>query len=170
MNTDAYKLANFFIQKGSKESKNDMTITKILNLVYISHGLSLAILDKPLLNSERNTIEAWEFGPVITNLYHTLITFSDQNIATPINIPIFSENGVFIRTETPTISNDDSQILEILDTVWESHKDMTPIDLIKFVKWKGTPWHYCYEKKGKYSIILDEFTKIYFTKFIETNN
>lgn len=170
MNTDAYKLANFFIRKGSEEDKNDMTITKILNLVYISHGLSLAIFDKPLLDPDRDIIEAWEFGPVITNLYNTLITFSNENIATPINIPLFGENGKFIKTETPTISEDDNQVREILNTVWESHKDMTPTDLIDFLKWKGTPWHYCYYKKGEYSIIPDEFTKIYFTKIIEASN
>lgn len=169
MNTDAYKLANFFIQKGSKESKNDMTITKILNLVYISHGLSLAILDRPLLNSERNTIEAWEFGPVITNLYHTLINFSNKNINTPIEIPMFGENGTLIRTEIPMVNEDDNQVCEILDTVWQSHKDMTPTDLIEIVKWKGTPWHYCYEEKGEYSIIPDKFTKIFYKNFLKLN-
>ena len=45
------------------------TPMQVLKLAYISHGYMLAITGRPLFDDR---IEAWDYGPVIPNLYHAI--------------------------------------------------------------------------------------------------
>ena len=59
-------IANPFIRKSLKEKK-PITQIKLQKLIYFAHGFYLAIREKPLVKEK---IEAWQFGPVITSVYH----------------------------------------------------------------------------------------------------
>ena len=56
-------IANHFIDL----SPNGLTLMQLLKLSYISHGFTLALLDKPLADEYA---EAWRFGPVFPSIYH----------------------------------------------------------------------------------------------------
>ena len=67
---DSIALANFFIDKSTSE-KCDITLLKLVKLVYIAHGYLLALLNRSFLNSRYDKVEAWRLGPVIPTVYHT---------------------------------------------------------------------------------------------------
>ncbi len=56
-------IANHFIGL----SEDGLTLMQLLKLSYISHGFTLALLDKPLADEYA---EAWRFGPVFPSIYH----------------------------------------------------------------------------------------------------
>ena len=59
-------IANYFLLK-DKSMKND--VMKVLKLVYISHGFHLALTNDPLI---KENVMAWQYGPVIPELYFQL--------------------------------------------------------------------------------------------------
>ena len=63
---DARTIANWFVDYAKKRGES-MPITKLLKLIYISHGWCLAIHGKPLYWDDT---EAWRFGPVIPSVYN----------------------------------------------------------------------------------------------------
>ena len=70
----AKAIANYFLDKSI-----DLTPMKIIKLVYIAHGWHLAITDKPLIE---DYVQAWEFGPVIPDLYHEFKKYGNTPIKT----------------------------------------------------------------------------------------
>ncbi|RYE90398.1 MAG: DUF4065 domain-containing protein [Cytophagaceae bacterium] len=73
---DAVAIANYFIQK-SLDTGVEVTPMKLLKLVYISHGWSLALLNEPLINE---AVEAWTYGPVIPSLYQELKEYGRERV------------------------------------------------------------------------------------------
>lgn len=63
----AIDIANYFLAKAQQENQELLSNLKLQKLVYYAQGLHLAIYNKPLFNE---TIEAWQYGPVIPDLYH----------------------------------------------------------------------------------------------------
>ncbi len=65
MANDSRQVGNHFVDLAQRNNR-PLYITTMLKLVYIAHGWTLALLDRPLIMS---TIEAWRYGPVIPVLY-----------------------------------------------------------------------------------------------------
>lgn len=64
---NAKDIANYFLFKAQQDSQELISNLKVQKLVYYAQGLHLAINDKPLFNE---AIEAWQYGPVVPDLYH----------------------------------------------------------------------------------------------------
>jgi uncharacterized phage-associated protein len=64
-----YDVARFFLSLVEEEAGDVMTNLKLQKLVYYAQGFHLAKYGKPIF-PER--ICAWEYGPVVPNLYHAL--------------------------------------------------------------------------------------------------
>ncbi|NJN76126.1 MAG: SocA family protein [Synechococcaceae cyanobacterium RL_1_2] len=63
----ASDIAKYFIHYANLEEDSLVTNLKLQKLLYYSQGFSLAIFDQPLF--EEN-IEAWQYGPVVPDIYH----------------------------------------------------------------------------------------------------
>jgi len=64
----AIDVANFFIDAAAKDQNGDcMTNLRLQKLLYLSQAWYLARHHKPLFEDE---IEAWQYGPVVPNVYH----------------------------------------------------------------------------------------------------
>ena len=61
-----FDVADYFLAKTDPELGDLMTHLKLQKLVYYAQGFHLALYDKPLF---RESIEAWEHGPVCPDLY-----------------------------------------------------------------------------------------------------
>lgn len=121
-------IANYFIEKDKEYGINDMNGLKLMKIVYIAHGWSLAILNKPLFHEE---IQAWKYGPVIPYLYNI----------------IKQHNGKIINTKINSKSeNIDSDIQELLLKVYESYGAMDKLKLSEITHNKDTPWHTAWNK------------------------
>jgi len=63
----AIDIANYFLLKADQEDQELLSNLKLQKLVYYAQGLHLAMYGESLFNEE---IEAWQYGPVVPDLYH----------------------------------------------------------------------------------------------------
>jgi len=62
----ALDIANYFLFKAQREDQELLSNLKLQKLVYYAQGLHLADQGEPLFSE---SIEAWQYGPVIPGLY-----------------------------------------------------------------------------------------------------
>lgn len=130
-------IANAFIRKAQQEGRGDLTPMKLLKLVYIAHGWSLGLNNKPLFLEE---VEAWKYGPVIRELYHSVKHYKNRPIEHPLPEP----------TETAIDSKDQA----LLDRVWEVYGSKDGITLSSITHRDGSPWSETWDDRGLHGLII----------------
>ena len=73
----ALDIANYFLFKAQEEDQELLSNLKLQKLVYYAQGLHLVIYGAPLFNE---AIEAWQYGPVVPDLYHQYKKFGASGI------------------------------------------------------------------------------------------
>ncbi|MFI3249088.1 MAG: type II toxin-antitoxin system antitoxin SocA domain-containing protein [Rikenellaceae bacterium] len=167
MKTNALSIANYFVDK-VMEGDGDLTLLRLVKYVYISYGLTLAILDKNILDCRYDKVEAWKFGPVIPSVYHSFKHNGNSQIRNKVQIPtdLDMESLSNINFVDAVINERDKQSLTpILDFVWDQYKDVPTPKLIDILHRDGTPWKFCY-KPGANVDIPEDMTKAYYKAFI----
>jgi len=113
-------IAEYFIQK-DKNVRSD--IMKVLKLVYISHGFNLAIFNTPLIKEK---VQAWQYGPVIPELYFRLKTNDLDTIS------VFYDDVQRLEGDEGT--------KKLLDAVYTKYGKYDGIQLSNLTHQKKTPW------------------------------
>src|SRR3546814_15090645 len=103
-------VANYMLERAESEGRH-LTPMKLLKLVYIAYGWSLALLRKKLFDEQ---FRAWDHGPVVRSLYHEFKHFGGSAIR---------GRAVTLDLDTPTdcgpttpAANGETYIR--MDTVW----------------------------------------------------
>lgn len=78
-----FDVADYFLSLTDEEAGDLISNLKLQKLVYYAQGFNLALYGKPLFNE---TIEAWEHGPVVPELYHKYKEYGSCTIPTPKDI------------------------------------------------------------------------------------
>ncbi len=134
-------IAQIFLDKAEKDNKG-LTPMQLLKLTYIAHGWMLGIHGKPLINEP---IEAWQYGPVIRNLYAKIKKHRSNFI------------NEKISNNTPELSDDEQ---EIIDETFEKYGDYTGWELSNITHKQGTPWDK-YKDTPVKTIPMDDIFKYY---------
>lgn len=132
----AKMIANYFIKKAIEEKDSSLTLMKLLKEIYIAHGWRLAIYDKPLISEP---IEAWKYGPVISDIYNCLKHYGLRPIDKTIESLDFDEHGKIIKNKFE--SDFDQETKELLDKIWSVHKAVTGIQLSNWSHDPRGPWY-----------------------------
>lgn len=74
---NAQDIANYYLWKAQDENQELLSNMKLQKLVYYAQGLYLVIYNSPLF---KERIEAWTYGPVIRDLYHTYKNYEASGI------------------------------------------------------------------------------------------
>lgn len=119
---DARAIARHFLVEARKRGI-DLNPMQLLKLVYIAHGWSLAITDEPLI---KNRIEAWDYGPVIPDLYHEVKQFGRGSISSYDHLP-------FILIE--------SELFPLINQVIDAYGSLKAFELSALTHKLGTPWN-----------------------------
>ena len=138
----ARKVANYFLDK-AEERGEGLSPMKVIKIVYIAHGFMLANRDTGLI---ADVVEAWEYGPVIADLYHALKRYGNDPIP--------------IRLEERIASydfNDDEKT--VMDKVFDHYGKFSGGDLSGLTHQEGTPWDKVWKEFGKNAIIPDKLTR-----------
>ena len=146
----ARKVANFFIEEASLQGK-ELTPLQVIKLVYIAHGFVLANTNRGLI---ADVVEAWEYGPVVADLYHQLKRYGNEPI--PSNMIDWIESYELKENEK-----------NIMTKVFNHYSKFTGVQLSTLTHQEGTPWHEVWEKFGKNAIIPDEKTREHYKKLID---
>lgn len=158
----AKTIANEFLELAKNEDKK-LTQMQIQKLVYICHGYSLAVFDKPLISDE---IQAWQYGPIIPELYQEFKVFGKS----PINILAknFEINDNFeIIQKIPRVELNDSRTKELIQAVWDKYKGYSGPNLSDLTHRDNTPWAKTYVPGFSNLLIDNEIIKEHYKNLIE---
>lgn len=128
------------ILKIAKAQGKSLTPMQLVKLTYIAHGWSLGLRNKDLF---QNKIEAWQYGPVIPDLYHATKTYG----RTPIPLDAIGEASQI------NVSDDDKQFLE---EVFSKYGHLDGIALSYITHRAGTPWKEVYRPDVTHIEIPDD--------------
>lgn len=155
---NARAVANYFLDLASKEGRtiDPMGIQK---LVYFAHGWNLAMYGRPLISQP---VEAWDYGPVIRDLYHDFKRFGNG----PIQQPAMEFNVVpgtmRLQFTKPDLAGcAPSETLSLLNRVWDVYKPFSSIQLSNMTHAPGSPWKTARDQRM--SVIPDDIIKQWFT-------
>lgn len=124
-------IANYFIVNYGK--KDGIEHMKLQKLVYCSYGwwLSNRGLDNERLTKEGP--EIWKHGPVFSSLYYVLRVYGRE----PINE--INSSAPFLNPDE--ISEDDSDVANLLKWIWNRYGHLSSFALSEMTHKPGTPWH-----------------------------
>jgi len=147
-------VANFFVQQSLKTGIQ-LTPMKLLKLVYIAHGWSLALFGKPLISE---AVEAWDYGPVIPNVYDNFKSYRASQITDMAKIYTGSKIVV------PMIDPEDKPALALLEKVWATYGQRDALYLSTITHLPNTPWSNARNLYGKNAIITQDSIKEHYMK------
>jgi uncharacterized phage-associated protein len=155
-------IANKFLELSRNENL-DITQMKLQKLVYISHGFCLAILNKPLISDD---IQAWQYGPIIPELYNEFKPFGKSPIKSLATNMYVDDDLEIIKTPV-YINKNDNEINDLLETIWEKYKRYNGIQLSNMTHQDNTPWHQTYKNGIPNQNIKNDVIKRYYISLIE---
>lgn len=123
----AARIVNEQIKKGNPIS--NLVLQKVLYYV----EAAFLIIDRNLFSDE---ISAWQYGPVVEDVYHYFKINLDRKIINPV-----PEEDIFYE-----ISNED---WKIIDEVVDCKIKYDPFELVKMTH-EETPWISAYKNKNPY--------------------
>ncbi len=161
MKPNATALANYFIDLAHNDQL-ELRQLGLMKRVYITHGFSLAVLDRPAIDERFDKIEAWKNGPVIPSVYHSF-KHNRNNPITEKSVIIDWSNNEF-TFEIPEL--EDNEIKQVANFVWNRYKGLDDFQMVELTHKKGTPWHECYIE-GMNMPIPDAYTKLYYKSLLK---
>lgn len=122
----AIRAADFFVQEAVRDGIPDMTNLKLNKLLYFAQVISLQKTGKPLFPED---IEAWDYGPVVRDVY---FEFKD-NDNRPIREPSAAVNDSMFTQEEKDILTDAFVALaenKAYPLMARTHKNGSPWDKV----------------------------------------
>lgn len=161
MRTNALSVANYFIDLAHKDNE-EIKPLKLMKLVYIAYGYSLALLNKSILDPRFDKVEAWKLGPVIPSVYHSFKIYGKSPIEKKTTILTESSNDV--EVEEPKL--EDKEVQMICEFVWKKYGGYKDSYLVTLLHGVGTPWGRVYIQ-GQNNSIPESLTKLYYKHLVE---
>lgn len=128
-------VANEFIELARDGGRSDLSPMKLQKLVYFAHAWYLAYYDQPLIREE---VQAWQFGPVVPEIYHEFKSYGNSSISKYGTELSFESNDLALVE--PRIDREDTQALDFIKEVWRVYGEFTPIQLSNLTHEEGSPW------------------------------
>lgn len=97
MNYPVIEIANKIIANTDSNQGETISNLKLQKLLYYMQGFFIAVFDKKLFD---DTIEAWQYGPVVRNAYLHFKDFGSNSISLPAETEVInmtSEEEVLFR-------------------------------------------------------------------------
>jgi uncharacterized phage-associated protein len=126
----ARSVSYYFLLKAFEE-KREITVLKLLKLLFLAYGHYYAIHRKKLFSEE---INAWKFGPVVRSVYDEFKKYGNE----PLQDLLYNEDFAgMVHWEVSEFLAED---LKFLDLVWGAYKSMSPYQLVSLTHLPGSPW------------------------------
>jgi uncharacterized phage-associated protein len=163
---DSRAVANYFLDV-AEASGRTLDPMQIQKLVYFAHGWNLAIAGDALID---DTIEAWQYGPVIPTLYHEFKHFGKGPITRKASMlrVVDHDKWVFIEPAIDATENTKGT-RHILDLIWDVYGGLTGIQLSNLTHGPDTPWKITWQQaQGRKNVdIPDGLIRQYFMAQLE---
>lgn len=153
----AKAIANYFLDI-AESTGHVITPMKLQKLVYFAHGWNLAITAAPLIDEQ---VEAWQFGPVISSLYHAFKKYGGSPItgyAKEMDLAKISsstdESSLADAYQTPRVPPNDHETIKLLSKIWEIYGTFTAVQLSNLTHLDGTPWKKVWDENQSTSNLI----------------
>jgi uncharacterized phage-associated protein len=152
---DSRAVANYMLDLAADKKYLHITPMQILKLVYIAHGWNLGILNEPLIIDH---VEAWQYGPVIPNLYRAFKKFGGNPITEKAKSLVFREiSSEFTENEAT-----------VIEQVFIEYGQKSGIELSALTHKTDTPWYKIWFELGGnntfHAVIPNDFIQDYYKK------
>lgn len=127
-------IANYFIEL-ARQHGQPLSPMKLQKLVFFAHAWWLALTGTPLIDE---TVEAWEYGPVIPTIYQEFKHYGKDNIKEPCRS--FTFVGGEPIASPPELPCPDSNVEALLNKIWEVYSKFSAFQLSNMTHIAGTPW------------------------------
>ena len=154
----AAAVANRFLRLAWNDGK-EITPLKMQKLVYFAHGWHLALVDRPLLSE---TIQAWQFGPVISSLYQAFKHFGAKPIQA--EAMVVTQYGYLpAELEREAQSAEEAEVAgAVIGRVWDQYGKLTASQLTTMTHSQDSPWSQVPRKEVPERPIPDPLIAEYF--------
>ncbi|TPO06603.1 type II toxin-antitoxin system antitoxin SocA domain-containing protein [Mesorhizobium sp. B1-1-5] len=155
---DSRYIANLVLDRADAEGLG-ITNLEINKIIYFLHSIYLANFDRPLIDAK---IEAWDYGPVIREIYSEFKRFGASGIsarATSLDLKSLQRAPVY-----ETMSNSDETFLHPLI---DKYIRLGATKLVNMSHEKGGPWDLVYNASGRSNPgmeITDDLIQRYFLR------
>lgn len=126
-----------------------LTPMQLLKLVYIAHGWMLGLCSRPLIHED---VEAWQYGPVIPEVYHAVKHFRDSPVT-----------SVAFAGPAPL----DAEESDLIDQVLDIYGKKNGIALSSITHKPGTPWDKTWNSYGKNAKISNDLIESHYSDLYE---
>lgn len=146
---DVLTVADALLKIAKRHGKG-LTPMQLMKLTYLAHGWSLAIRSRGLF---RNKIEAWQYGPIIPDLYHA----TRSHGLNPIPLEIINENDI----HQIQVSDDDRSFLS---SVFDKYGHLDGVSLSYLTSQSGSPWDQIYRLGAPDIVIPDDLISQHYSE------
>ena len=146
----AHAIANAFITL-SEAQRRPLTNMQVQKLVFLAHGYTLGLYDRPLYFDNTH---AWQWGPVTPKLYKSLQKFGSG----------------FVTSKVPSqdfVPGEDREAWSVIEAVWQGYGHRSGGQLSALTHKNGSPWEQIWNKE-RFSIIPTETIGAYYRGLVET--
>lgn len=114
---DAMDVAEYVLDYCEHEKKNPITNLQLQKFLYYIQGANLVLNDEPIFD---NDIIAWQYGPVVPDVYYSYSNYYSKKITGvfPRRVDNFNENEIAVIEKVVDILIN----IDIWDIVNETHK------------------------------------------------
>jgi uncharacterized phage-associated protein len=151
----------------ARERQITLDPMKVQKLIYYAHGWHLALTNRPLLD---RPVEAWQYGPVLPDVYRAFRQFGAQPITEPARYFGIDGGKLTLRRYAMPASYPDADYADrVLRRILEQYGDFSAIELSMLTHAAGTPWAHAWsENPGKrYISIPDAEIAAYFKSVLK---
>jgi uncharacterized phage-associated protein len=132
---------------------SELTNMALQKLVYITNAYHLAIFDEPLIY---NSIKAWQWGPVIPDLYDPLRRWGSGVVNKKIS---YEGKGLLSKNQKLLVK-----------TVYDSYGHKTGLILATITHCKGSPWDVIWSSGNHFGYIPDSVIRDYYKGLLNKFN
>ena len=139
---------NSILARGFRENRLDLSPMKAQKMLFYTHGWHLATTGTAAI--DRN-FEAWDYGPVVGEVYQDLKRYGSGRISNYVPDP---EGKPFIVNLAFT------DLYRSLDIAWEKYIGIPAVNLSAMTHEPGSPWDVIRSRSG--TVIPNEMIREYF--------
>lgn len=144
----AMEIANYLVYLMS-EYYSDLSNMKLNKLLYYAQGHSLKSLSRPLFS---DTIEAWKYGPIVSNVYHAYKDKGDNPIT---------------EYDKSTLNAVSDEVRDLLIDIARVYGRYSAVALKNMTHVPQSPWARVYKENEQHIVIPNNLIKEYFDSHVE---
>lgn len=157
----AVEVADYFVLK-SEQDNETITNMKLQKMVYFAYGLLLVDSNKTE-RLIRESIQAWQFGPVIPEVYDKYKIFGAKDIVSGKEINSLLGKNNFLSE----IVFEKENHKKILEDTYFFLKEISPIQLSNWTHKEGSAWGKVYKSGERHIELNDDDIVVDFSVFLK---